>query len=67
MPSVRRRVKLDVYDPSHPIGFPVGETTYVSLKWLRGASRYNNGATRFNDKYRIRLIMGWAADKKRGV
>ena len=45
----------------------------VSLKWFRGASRYNNGATKYGKKYDFRFIMHRAADikikltKKRGV
>jgi hypothetical protein len=35
----------------------------VSPKWYRGASRYNNGATKFGRKYFIRLIMSWAKNK----
>jgi hypothetical protein len=34
----------------------------VSLKWYRAASRYNNGATRFGNKYRMRLILARAKD-----
>lgn len=33
-----------------------GESFYVSLKWLRGASRWNNGGTVYKDS--IRLIIG---------
>lgn len=40
------------------------EATPVSLKWLRGANRYNNGATRYGRKYHLRLIMGWAGQRK---
>ena len=32
----------------------------VSLKWYLGASRYNNGCTRYGRKYYLRLVMGWA-------
>jgi hypothetical protein len=28
------------------------------LKWLRGANRWNNGATRFANKYLLRVIVG---------
>ena len=55
---------MNIHIANLPIAYPAGETTLVSLKWLRGASRYNNGATRYQDKYRIRLIMGWAAAAK---
>lgn len=36
----------------HPI---TGEP--VNLKWYRGASRYNNGATKFGNKYSFRLYI----------
>ena len=55
---------MNIYTPDIPIAYPPGETTFVSLKWLRGASRYNNGATRYDRKYRIRVIMGRAPGKK---
>ena len=29
----------------------------VDLKWYKGASRYNNGATRFENKYKFRFII----------
>ena len=29
----------------------------VDLKWYRGASRYNNGATLYGNKYIFRLII----------
>lgn len=34
----------------------------VSLKWYRGASRYNNGCTRYGKKYYLRLVMQWAKE-----
>jgi hypothetical protein len=38
------------------------ETVLVSLKWMRGASRYNNGGNHggrlLKDKYPLRLIFG---------
>ncbi|BAV07482.1 hypothetical protein FLA_3508 [Filimonas lacunae] len=36
----------------------MGEEVMVSLKWMRGASRYNNGATRYGRKYHLRLVLG---------
>jgi hypothetical protein len=36
------------------------EDSMVSLKWLRGASRYNNGSTRYGRKYYLRLVIGSA-------
>ena len=29
----------------------------IDLKWYRGASRYNNGATKFANKYLLRLLI----------
>lgn len=37
---------------------------FVSLKWYRGANRYNNGATIYGKKYFIRLVMNWAQNRK---
>jgi hypothetical protein len=34
----------------------------VNLKWYRGASRYNNGATLFGNKYRMRFIIARAKE-----
>jgi hypothetical protein len=39
------------------------EDVWVSLKWFRGASRYNNGCTRYGRKYYLRLVIGWAKIK----
>ena len=36
----------------------------VSLKWYRCANRYNNGTTRYGNKYRFHLIISWAKDRK---
>jgi hypothetical protein len=47
-----------------PIEGLANGTELVSLKWLRGANRYNNGATRYGSKYQLRLIMGWAGQRK---
>ena len=47
-----------------PIEGLINGTDLVSLKWLRGANRYNNGATRYGSKYQLRLIMGWAGQRK---
>jgi hypothetical protein len=33
------------------------EEWLVDLKWYRGASRYNNGCTRFGNKYDLRLAL----------
>jgi hypothetical protein len=34
----------------------------ISLRWYRGASRYNNGATRFGNKYIMRFIIARAKE-----
>jgi hypothetical protein len=36
------------------------EKRFVNLKWYRGANRYNNGATLYGDKYRLRIILSRA-------
>ena len=40
--------------------------TVVDLKWMRGASRYNNGGNRngkhLRDKYPLRIIIGRLKD-----
>jgi hypothetical protein len=36
------------------------EKQFVSLKWYRGASRYNNGATIYGNKYLFRQLIGRA-------
>ena len=39
-----------------------GKTCYVSLRWIRGASRYNNGGNNggrlLKDKYPLRIVVG---------
>lgn len=45
------------------IAVQIMDTEYmVSLKWYRGASRYNNGATRYKRKYLMRLIISRAKE-----
>ncbi len=34
----------------------------VTLKWFRGAGRYNNGATIYKQKYNLRLILSRAKE-----
>jgi hypothetical protein len=46
----RRYIKVTIND----------EDSLVDLKWFRGASRYNNGCTRFGRKYLLRLVIGRA-------
>lgn len=41
-----------------------GKKHFVNLKWMRGASRYNNGGTRPHNFSRIRLIMNALKMKK---
>jgi len=44
-------------NPYKVVGHHPVTTDPVSLKWFRGASRYNNGATRYGKKYLLRYIM----------
>ncbi len=37
----------------------------VDLRWYRGASRWNNGCTRYGNKYQLRLIISRMKDKVR--
>ena len=59
------RNKMNIYENNIPIKYLKEEEILVSLKWLRGANRYNNGATRYGNKYSIRLFLNWAQDKKK--
>jgi len=56
----KRRNNIDIHKivGSHPV---TGEAT--SLKWYRGASRYNNGATLYGKKYMLRYLLGYAKQK----
>ncbi len=49
---------MNIHTPNIPVTFNEGKPIMVSLKWLRGANRYNNGATRYMHKYIIRVVMG---------
>jgi hypothetical protein len=31
----------------------------IDLKWCRGAGRYNNGATLYGDKYKMRYLIAY--------
>jgi hypothetical protein len=45
-----------------------GEIWMVNLRWMRGASRYNNGGRAYGwqkEKYPFRLICGRLKDKLR--
>jgi hypothetical protein len=50
---------MDVYRNNIKINLG-DEDIWVSLKWFRGASRYNNGCTLYGKKYHLRWIMGRA-------
>ncbi len=39
----------------------------VNLKWLRGASRYNNGGTVHKHKYAFRLLISRAKESNRQI
>ena len=41
----------------------IDEDVLVSLKWLRGASRYNNGATKYKRKHLFRYLINKKPDK----
>jgi hypothetical protein len=44
-------------DPFKIAGVHPVTNDHVNLKWFRGASRYNNGATLYGKKYLLRLIL----------
>lgn len=48
-----------------------GKSFLASLKWFRGASRYNNGGNYngrlLKDKYPLRIIFGRLKDRAKGV
>jgi hypothetical protein len=46
-----------------PVSFGNGENTYVTLRWFRGASRYNNGGTNHKGRYLMRLVLGRVKQK----
>lgn len=54
---IKRNSSLDIYKKNIPVNIN-GEVVMVSLKWYRGANRWNNGATRYGRKYLLRLIIG---------
>jgi len=58
--SLIRKPTIDVYKivNEHPV---TGEP--VNLKWCRSAGRYNNGATRYGNKYRLRYLVGYSKTK----
>lgn len=47
---------MDINRENILIEYMKDETTLVSLKWLRGANRYNNGATIYGKKYLLRYL-----------
>jgi hypothetical protein len=49
-----RKKSIDPYKivDKHPI-----TNNSIDLKWYRGANRYNNGATRYGQKYQFRYII----------
>jgi hypothetical protein len=51
----RRRSKIDKYKI---VGFHPVTNEPIDIKWHRGASRWNNGATVYNNKYIFRLLIG---------
>jgi hypothetical protein len=57
---------MEVGKTDIPILLEKNTETLVSLKWLRGANRYNNGATRYKSKYAFRRVICRAKEKSRG-
>ena len=53
-------INMDVKKKNITISLIQGDQTLVSLKWLRGSNRYNNGSTRYNGKYKFRYLIGRA-------
>jgi hypothetical protein len=53
-------ISMDVKRTNIAISLVEGDRTPVSLKWLRGANRYNNGSTLYNGKYQFRYLIGRA-------
>lgn len=47
-----------------PVSVGNRENTYVSLRWLRGAGRYNNGGTNHKGRYFMRLVFGRIKQKR---
>jgi hypothetical protein len=54
---------MKIHEQNIRISYLNNEEKIVSLKWLRGASRYNNGATIYGKKYFFRFVMSRAKNK----
>ncbi len=50
-------MKIRKLNPYKIIGSHPVTNEPISLKWYRGASRYNNGATIFGNKYLFRYLI----------
>jgi len=57
---------MNVRKADMPILLESKTETMVSLKWFRGANRYNNGATRYKGMYAFRLAIGRAKQRSLG-
>jgi hypothetical protein len=55
---------MDVNIANIPVSLGNGENVYVSLRWFRGASRYNNGGTIHKGMHQMRLIFGRVKQKR---
>ena len=55
---------MDVNIANIPVSLGNGENVYVSLRWFRGASRYNNGGTIHKGVHQMRLILGRVKHKR---
>jgi len=60
-------LNMNVNIANIPISLDNGKVVYRSLRWFRGASRYNNGGTIHGGKYRFRLLIGRAKQRKEMV
>lgn len=56
-------INMDVKRTNISIALEQGDRTLVSLKWLRGANRYNNGSTLYSGKYQFRYLIGSAKQR----
>jgi hypothetical protein len=56
----RKRIRIDVRKivGEHPV-----TNSPIDLKWYRSASRYNNGATLYGSKYRMRYLIAYSKQK----
>ncbi len=61
MPKRTQRLNPNKIVGQHPFLSDV----MVDLRWYRGASRYNNGATTYGTKYQFRLFINRAKEREK--